>query len=349
MTACENVGMRLSVDTAARGIAAVAAHPGIAPEFSSRIASALRTAVPFDGWCLFGVDPRTGLRTVQFGQNGTEGTAWMAQNEAFMHDVNSYRDLATSARPAGWLSRIHPAARTSARLNEILIPQGYSSELRLVLRSSGLVWGALVLFRARPGPSFTDEDATDVCSLGGPLAQAIRSYTARGVPRSPTVPGAGAITVAATDGLSISNEAREWLDDLVPGGDDETFDRDVTRVVFEAAHAIRRGASTQAAATVRTVSGHWLRVEGVAPQGEADDVTVVLHPATGNQRIEAVGAYHQLTHREKEVLNHLAGGLTTGQIARRMNISAFTVNEHLRSTYRKSGTKGRQELLAQLI
>ena len=342
--------MRPSAGRAMDAIAEVAAHPGIAPEFSSNVASAIRAAIPFDGWCLFGIDPLTGLRTVQFGQNGTEGTAWMAQNEALMHDVNSYRDLATAVRPAGWLSRSHQAARTSARLNEILLPQSYSSELRLVLKSRGLVWGALVLFRGKPGPVFTDEDAVEICYLGEPLAQAIRTYTARGtLTPGGTTPPAGVINVDAADRLSVSPEAQAWIDDLVPGGDDETYARDVTRVVFEAAHALRRGRGRDAACTVRTVSGRWMRLEAIAQPDDSDNVTAVLHDATASQRAGALAAYFRLTGRERQVVDQLYAGRAANQIGRKLGISTFTVNEHLRAIYRKSGSPSRQELLARLI
>ncbi len=337
--------------SAGRAIAAVAelsAHPDIAPEFSSNIASAIRAAIPFDGWCLFGVDPLTGLRTVQFGQNGTEGTAWMAQNEAVMHDVNNYRDLAAAAYPAGWLSRSHQAARTSPRLNEILLPQGYSSELRLVLKSRGLVWGALVLFRSKPGPGFTDDDAAEICHLGEPLAQAIRTYTARSTLTPGATLPAGVINVDAADRLSVSSEAQTWIDDLVPGGDDETYARDVTRVVFEAAHALRRGRGNDAVCTVRTVSGRWMRLEAIAQPDDSDNVTVVLHDATASQRAGALAAYFQLTGRERQVVDQLYAGRAANQIGRKLGISTFTVNEHLRAIYRKSGSRSRQELLARL-
>src|SRR6476619_5914195 len=76
-------------------------------EFRSVINAEIRQLLPFDGWCLIGLDPDTRLRTFQLSQNGTASscTEALSRNEALMSDVNLFSDLATAERPAGWLSR----------------------------------------------------------------------------------------------------------------------------------------------------------------------------------------------------------------------------------------------------
>ncbi|WP_369383981.1 response regulator transcription factor [Streptomyces sp. cg36] len=51
-----------------------------------------------------------------------------------------------------------------------------------------------------------------------------------------------------------------------------------------------------------------------------------------------------LTAREKEVLGHLAQGLTDREIARRMALSPHTVDTYLRRLRRKTGTSNRVQL-----
>ena len=247
-------------------------RPVEAPEFSNEVSAALQGTLPFDGWCLFGVDPHTGLRTFQFGGRGTERTAEMARNEALMEDVNKYADLALAPLPAGWLSRNHPNARESFRLHEILLPQGFHSEIRLALRARGRMWGALVLFREDPSRPFDGDDTAMVCAIADPLASAVRAYPVRPICRRGSAPGAGVVALAPDNRLvAVSVEAQAWLGDLVPGGEDQTHAGDVTRVLFDAAHAVRSGDPSRASTCVRTVAGHWLRVEGTALSvGEAD-------------------------------------------------------------------------------
>jgi DNA-binding CsgD family transcriptional regulator len=328
----------------------LAGQPVEAAQFSSDVRAALRRALTFDGWCLLGLDPGTGLRTFQFAGHGMEHTAEaLARNEALMSDVNKYTDLAVAPVPAGWLSPDHPQARRSFRLQEILLPQGFRSEIRLALRDRGRLWGALVLFREDPHHFFDDADTVRVCAIAGPLTSALRAYPVQRLARRGMMPGAGVIALAPDNRLvAVSAQAQAWLDDLIPGGEDETYPSDVTRVLFDAAHAVRRGDMNRASTCIRTVNGHWLRVEGTAlPVGDAD-VAVVLQPAAVHQLLETVAACNKLTARESEVLGLLVHGLAGKQIARQLAISLFTVNEHLGSLYRKCGVPGRDELLGHL-
>jgi DNA-binding CsgD family transcriptional regulator len=327
----------------------LAGPPVEAAEFSHEVNAALKRTLPFDGWCLFGVDPETHLRTAQFSGRGTEQTAEMARNEALMSDVNKYQELAAAAVPAGWLSREHPAARHSFRLNEMLVPLGFHSEIRLVLRDQGRLWGALTLFRESVHRPFGKDDVALLSALAGPLTSAVRAYPVRELGRRGAAPGAGVVALAPDNRLvAVTAEAQLWLDDLLPGGEDETNAGDVTRVLFEAAHAVRRAGGRRAATCVRTVSGHWLRVEGTAASIGAAEVAVLLHRATARELLETYAIHHGLTARELEILGLLVDGLASKQIARDLAISLLTVNGHLRSLYRKCRVSGREELFGRL-
>ena len=320
-----------------------------AAEFSHDVNAVLLRTLHFDGWCLFGLVPETGGRTAQFSGRGTEQTAEMARNEELMSDVNKYRTLAVAAVPAGWLSREHPAARHSFRLNEILVPLGFHSEIRLVLREHGRLWGGLALFRESPHRQFNDDDVAALCALAGPLTSAVREYPVRPLGRRGSAPGAGVVALSPDNRLlAVSSDAQKWLDDLLPGGEDETNAGDVTRMIFDAAHAVRRDAGGLSGACVRTVSGHWLRVEGTALPLGAADVAVLLHRAPPRELIETLALHHCLSPRESEIARLIVDGLASKQIARELGISLLTVNDHLRSVYRRCGASGREELFGRL-
>src|SRR4029079_9678558 len=104
------------------------AEPIEAAELSHEVATRLRQVVPYDGWCLSGMDPETRLRVFQIGGRGTEHSPEMARNEELMDDANKFAELALADVPVGVLSPEHPRAGTSFRLNEILLPQGFASE-----------------------------------------------------------------------------------------------------------------------------------------------------------------------------------------------------------------------------
>jgi DNA-binding CsgD family transcriptional regulator len=53
-----------------------------------------------------------------------------------------------------------------------------------------------------------------------------------------------------------------------------------------------------------------------------------------------------LSEREREVVELVARGYATKLVARALDISAHTVDDHLKSIYAKTGTHSRGELLA---
>jgi DNA-binding CsgD family transcriptional regulator len=341
--------MGVDIAAARSELTSLVGQPVDAAEFSHEINVALMKTLPFDGWCLVGMDPGTGLRTAHFSGRGTERTADMARNEALMRDVNRFCDLAMAPKPAGRLSKDHPAAKRSFRLNEILLPQGFNSEIRLVLRDRTRLWGALALFRDSGHRQFDDADVAAVCAIAEPLTSSVRAYPVRSLDRRGVAPGAGLVALDPDNRIvALTAEAQRWLDELLPGGDDQTNAEDVTRVLFDAAHAVRGAGLARATACVRTVRGHWLRVEGSEASIGAADVAVLLHQATSRDLVATFAVHHALTPRESEILGLLVDGLASKQIARRLAISLLTVNGHLGSLYRKCRVTGREEMVSRL-
>jgi DNA-binding NarL/FixJ family response regulator len=58
------------------------------------------------------------------------------------------------------------------------------------------------------------------------------------------------------------------------------------------------------------------------------------------------GYPHGLTEREVEVLRHLAGGKTNGEIAEELFVSVRTVERHVANIYAKIGARGRANATA---
>ena len=56
-----------------------------------------------------------------------------------------------------------------------------------------------------------------------------------------------------------------------------------------------------------------------------------------------------LSEREHELLGQLATGTDTRDIAARMFVSAYTVQDHLKSVFTKTGTRSRRFLLARAL
>jgi DNA-binding CsgD family transcriptional regulator/PAS domain-containing protein len=96
----------------------------------------------------------------------------------------------------------------------------------------------------------------------------------------------------------------------------------------------------------RVLSCEVTRVEDADPEG-LKAVLVVLQPAESASeiRVQTFATNFGLSPREREVLYLLGRGLTTVAMAEELGISPHTVRDHLKNLYRKTGTKGRSELL----
>lgn len=334
--------MGATVRAARQLIADTATLPGT--PFADEVMRAVNSAVGFDGYYLFAVDPITQLRCAMYAENGLQvATRRLILNETVEQDFNRYTELIRRPDHVGVLAFRAAPEPHSPRLHEILRPQGFMSELRLVLVDGGRYWGALSLFRDERRHPFTDVDAEVAAELAGPLCTAVRRHQVRRTGEEP-VPGVAGVILVGQDGefLSVSPEAETWLGYL--RSDELNFD-DVSRVVHEVAQAARTGRPS-ALSRVRTNDGHWLVISGSRSPAAPVEVTVVIQPANVRQVLPAFAAWSGLSQRESEVLGLVADGLAAKQIARRLDLSVLTVNDHLRSTYRKTGVTGRDELLA---
>ncbi len=75
------------------GILGQVGEPQPGPWFAEAAMNAVALAVGFDGYCLFGVDPLTSLRSVMFSRHGLKvSTERLVHNETVEHDVNRYSD-----------------------------------------------------------------------------------------------------------------------------------------------------------------------------------------------------------------------------------------------------------------
>jgi DNA-binding CsgD family transcriptional regulator len=312
-------------------------------ELGAELSAALSGLVPHEGYCLIGFDPVSGLRTFSTARNTLVGSpARLVHNETVEHDLHRFTDLARRPSPVGILGGGAPGEERSSRLHEILAEQGFSRELRLALRSRGTLWGALVLLRERGRPPFTDEQAIAATVIAPPLTRAVRkvSVRPRGQPPSPLAPG---VVVVGPDDTAeaVSAQAAAWFSDFAE-------EQPLPYVVLQAVAATRttQDPPGDQLARIRTRSGRWVCLAACLLDGER--VAVVVQPATADQLMPALAAWHELTPRQIDVLHLLFQAHCIKQIARRLGLSPHTVEDHLKTLYRKTGTNSQQELIAAL-
>jgi DNA-binding CsgD family transcriptional regulator len=338
-------------------------HRGLpVPEFSRAVGDALSRVVPAEGTCLMTVDPATLLPTAEFVENGLPAPELLrlVEIEVREPDFNKWVHLARADRPAASLSDVTAGdLDRSLRQREIRRPGGFSDELRVVLAGSTGTWGALTVFREAKRPYFSPAEVRFVSSISGLIADGLR----RGLLLGGAQAGdddAGLLVLDADDGVLLSNRAADrWLNALGTGGRAGAGLPLVIPAVARQARALCCPATSApsaptdvrpARARARTRSGQWLIVRGsMLGDGPESPVAVMLEAARPAEMAPLMVAAYGFTDSERRVTELVAQGLSTRQIAGRMHVSSYTVQDHLKSIFAKSGTGSRGDLIARLF
>ncbi len=238
---------------------------------------------------------------------------------------------------------------------KILLDNGFGSELRLLLRGSHGSWGTLVLFREQGGRPFEQSDVDRVAELVKPLVAASRGYI-RATPLRPAdqdLPP-GVIVVGADHAVrGITPEGHAWLREIRLPGPLAKPEWAATALSSEVAMASRRfvrdpTTSRPVACLPSAYAGRWVSVQGQPLNADGTGDVAVIIQAAGVELLPALSAWYDITARERTIIDQLREGIPAKQIARRLDLSVHTVNDHLKSIYRKISITSREEIMAVL-
>jgi DNA-binding CsgD family transcriptional regulator len=335
------------------------AHRGLGVgELAARTSRILARAVPFDGFCLLAMDPLTRVPTAEVVENGLPESAMarMAEIELLGGDVNSFAALACATQPAASLSAATDGdLNRSQRHYELRGPIGFGDELRAALVSESATWGALTLLRGRDRVDYGGADAALLASVSGHLADGLRRalLLEAATPTAEGEPAVGVVLLATDDTvLAADATAERWLAELHANGQRGMLPVVVTGVAVRA-RAIASGHApddTIARARVRTASGHWLALHGsVLGDAAGAPTAVIVEPVRRHELAPLLADAYGLTERERAVTRLVARGLATQSIAERLYLSPWTVQDHLKSIYERTGVRTRGELVARLF
>ncbi len=132
---------------------------------------------------------------------------------------------------------------------------------------------------------------------------------------------------------------------LQRGADGYLLKEDRFEVLVEELQKIVRGQPPLSPAIARRLLGHFRQGRADGGLGRDSGFTVPgdLGGGTAPVAIEKVPEHERLTPRESEVLTYLSKGFTIKEIASLMGIKWFTVNDHIKSIYKKLNVSSRAE------
>jgi DNA-binding CsgD family transcriptional regulator len=343
-------------------------------DFSRAVTRILGRAVPFDGICLLTIDPATLLPTGEIVEDGLPAAAMIRLTEIELRepDFNKFTALARAHQPTASLSGATAGdLDRSLRQREVRRPNGFADELRAVLSGTTGTWGALTLLREAKRPNFTPAEVRFVASLAGVLADGLRRVALLGDTIDGSDDDTGLLVLAADGTVEMANPAAgRWLDELGAG---DRPGRHLPLAVRAAASRARAAAADGAngggangdgdangggdgsagrlaRARIRTPAGRWVVVRGsLLGDGPGSRVAILLEAARPPELAPLIADAYGFTERERLVTELVARGFPTSEIAARLHLSAYTVQDHLKSIFEKSGTGSRGDLVARLF
>lgn len=316
--------------------------------------AALRRAVHFGRWCWPLTDPASALSVSGIG----EVDFWPALSRlvALEHggDVTSKPRLVQAERASVALSAATRGdLARSRRWRECLSPYGIGDELMTACRDRHGCWASVELMRDGADPQFDEHDQRllhEAAPTLGALVRGSISRVRRPSAGSYLLPPGVLILDAELRPVSQTRSFREWVARLPSAGPDPEM---LPPAVFEigARAAGEAGSGLQLSNSVRIpcVDGGWAVLEGASLDGDgAGAVAITARAAVAAEVFDLLCRVYALTPRERQLSGLVLEGLATSQLAETLSISAYTVQDHLKAIFLKTGTNSRRGLSVRL-
>jgi DNA-binding CsgD family transcriptional regulator len=330
-------------------------------QYYREVAARLRRVVDCDALCWHTLDPETllmtsdapeelissGIYTVETAPAAGE---MLVSFEYLGDGINTFAGLARKRAPVGILSeatRGHP--ERSARYRDLLAPSGIPFEMRAAFVSRGRPWGAVHAIRREDKRDFTRADATALARVAATIADGIRtSLRFDAARRAESLAGPGMVILSPSGDIElITPPARELLAALRSPMLAEREEVVPTALWSLAEHA-RRSTRPDVVAVPSALG--WITLHASLPNGGADGPVAIVLERSASRRATALRLEtYGVTEREREVAVLLAQGRTNPDIAEALVLSPYTVQDHIRSLFEKTGVNSRQELVARIF
>lgn len=324
-------------------------------EYVTAADQALAKAIDFDRSCWHTVDPGTVLLTGSVNRNVGCSGSWLAEHEYVIEDVNKWSFLARSGRLAGATSQATRGDLLRSARNRSYRDFGIGDELRGSMVDHDGYWAAVGLLRDEDREWFSEKDVALLASLSVVIAAGARRAlvsTIAAEAMADTI-GPGVVTFDADGNVeALTPAATEWIRLLTEDPPPETpGESKVLQAVAARARTATSGdpLQTAARARLRAADGTWLLLYGSRLSGGDDRTVVVIQQASPSEVAPLVALAYGLTPREVDVTRMCLAGLATKEIAAQLHLSAYTVQDHLKAIFEKTGVRSRGELVGQVF
>jgi DNA-binding CsgD family transcriptional regulator len=331
-------------------------------QYFSEVAQRLRRVIDADAMCWHTLDPETQLITsdapteliesgVYTAETAPAAGAQIVASEYLLPDVNTFASLARKRVSVGILSEAtRGRPEQSTRYRELLRDSGIPFEMRAAFVSRGRTWGAVHVARKDDKTDFTRADARALASITATVAEGIRTSLRFDAARRGVGTAPGLVVLGPQNEIElITAPARALFANMRNPSTDGKSETPPASLLAIAAFARSDTAGATAPVVIPTASG-WISLHASLPEGRAAGrVAIVLDRASGPRAAEMRLELHGVSPRERETANLLARGLTNPEIAAALVVSPYTVQDHIKSLFEKTGATSRQDLVARIF
>ncbi|AET59793.1 LuxR C-terminal-related transcriptional regulator [Paenibacillus terrae] len=337
----------------------------------------LRTQVSFDAACCTSIDPHTLLSTGAFTESGVDGIHYkLLEYEYLRNDVMKYDQLVRDGQSIATLNGATGGHLIrSARYRDVLQPAGFGDELRVPLMYKGSCWGFLTLFRLHTEPVFSEEEQQLLEALAPSIAYHLRQASVGLSPDSGITmendmePGVLVLS-GKLEPISSNPTADRWLKLLrqQEGIDENSLPAPVRAVCFRALSTAlplggqiggelgrplsndRRVASPAKLCIPAADAGTpWVTLRATLLQSrqskDEKQLAVWFEPAKASEMLPLMAEMFAWSERERQIVRLIVQGFSTRELASALHISAYTVQDHLKAIFLKTGVSSRRELV----
>lgn len=318
--------------------------------------------LPSEALAIATADPDTGLMTHTVRDGIPPGFVREFLRVIYpYHEAQLMLDLARSGRVV--------SADSSPAFKSVMRSVGLEHELRATLSVGPSLWGIWCSLREAGSCSFGDREAAFLRRIAPHIAQGLRAaalLAAGSAADGPAGHGGrperapGVVVIDAGGRITLRTAAAtDHLTDIADVGEATDLPLAVASVVGCVRDPVRYARTALdddrplgGCLRVRGRSGRWytLRASLAEPDALGESaVVVIIAPVERGEVASLLAHLYGLSPREREVLSFVARGHSTRDIAARLGLSPYTVQDHLDHAFDKVGVRGRRALLAKLF
>ncbi|MEC1178413.1 LuxR C-terminal-related transcriptional regulator [Metasolibacillus meyeri] len=319
--------------------------------FRKRILELIKRKIPYEAYCFTTVDPQTLLSTGALTDERIELLhPQLFENEYNGEDLNRYTELLEKKI---YCQTIFEATKgdmsRSKRFQEILAPNGFIDELRAVLVYKNHCYGFLTLYRIEEQGVFCQAEIDALNQSLASIAQRLKEsishsfQTRKSVDE--TITETGIIILDQT--LNVISTNQMGLKFLVWLRQEEQIESNRLPRPIRAICSQDKGAD--ASKMVLYAFNHLFMTLTVSQLfTPSTPIALLIERISPNEAKKILLSLYHLTSREYELVELLLEGKSTKCIANELSISAYTVQDHLKSIFLKVDVNSRRELVGKI-